>query len=212
MPELELLLKDLEEQGSELKDIRQLAPLIVFLITKQEEGNALLLKLVEKNSVFDLSETNELLKKISTKETKINFPAPSKFPDIPVPDFSELSKLLMEIKLTLEQKRDVQPIIVQSSPQEKKQVIEDTAHASQVNVRTRAKSRFVVEVPTGAMDGVNKIFYLSRSPRFNFSQMFLFLNGEYQTVTNDYTISGNQITYVNAPSLESNHYVLIFNS
>ncbi|MGA9769048.1 MAG: hypothetical protein WBV94_08410 [Blastocatellia bacterium] len=54
-----------------------------------------------------------------------------------------------------------------------------------------------LETPSGAIDGSNKIFTLSTTPRQN--ALFLFLGGILQTENEDYTISRNIITYTNAP-------------
>lgn len=183
-------------------------------------------------STKGLKEVVSLLKTIASKE----YP---KFPDIPETKFPDIQKVMVEnqekIDLTeikgllskvvslLSKKEKIQTstIVIQAPPESNempKETSEDTAHASQVNVRTRAKSRLITEVPTGTINGTNTTFFLSRAPRYN-TQVFLFRNGAYQTDKGvDYTITGNKIVY-NTPMQSDRgdgnpeqHYVLIFQS
>ena len=55
---------------------------------------------------------------------------------------------------------------------------------------------FVLQTPTGTIDGSNKIFTLSATPT---SPLLLFLNGNLQLAGTDYTLSGSTITYATAP-------------
>ena len=58
-------------------------------------------------------------------------------------------------------------------------------------------------VPSGTIDGVNKVFTLPSTP--NNSNVFVFLNGVLQQLglTHDYTISGATITFNTAPPVSS---------
>lgn len=51
---------------------------------------------------------------------------------------------------------------------------------------------FIEETPGGTINGVNVTFTLSQIP----DTLFLFVNGVYQTVGVDYTVSGSTITYL----------------
>lgn len=55
------------------------------------------------------------------------------------------------------------------------------------------------EIPSGVIDGVNKIFILSQTPELESEHIFL--NGLLQDSgeTEDYIISGNTITFIDAP-------------
>lgn len=55
-------------------------------------------------------------------------------------------------------------------------------------------------VPSGVIDGVNRTFTLAHTPN-PVSSLYLYLNGVFQTQGADYTIVGNTITYVMAPSI-----------
>jgi len=57
---------------------------------------------------------------------------------------------------------------------------------------------FVREVPSGTMDGTNKVFTLSFTPSPSAS-LTLWLNGVEQVPTTDYAISSATITYTVAP-------------
>lgn len=54
------------------------------------------------------------------------------------------------------------------------------------------------ETPSGTINGVNKVFTLAHSPD-PVGSVKVFLNGARQRVTEDYTISGNTITFTTAP-------------
>lgn len=54
------------------------------------------------------------------------------------------------------------------------------------------------EVPTGVVDGVNVTFTLAHAPKPTGSEE-VYLNGQLQIPTSDYTISGATITFVVAP-------------
>jgi len=55
------------------------------------------------------------------------------------------------------------------------------------------------EVPTGSVNGINRVFILTKTPELQSEH--LFLNGILQDpgVDEDYTISGSTITFVDAP-------------
>ena len=55
------------------------------------------------------------------------------------------------------------------------------------------------EIPSGIVDGVNKLFILTETP--NLQSEHLFLNGLLQDPgeTEDYVISGNTITFIDSP-------------
>jgi hypothetical protein len=55
------------------------------------------------------------------------------------------------------------------------------------------------ETPAGDFDDVNKVFTLSHIPN-PVNSLLLWLNGAYLTAGVDYTLSGNTITFTNAPS------------
>ena len=52
------------------------------------------------------------------------------------------------------------------------------------------------EIPTGSINGVNMVFTLAHAP---IDQIMLYLNGQYMTPDEDYTISGVTITMASAP-------------
>jgi len=52
------------------------------------------------------------------------------------------------------------------------------------------------EIPTGSINGVNMVFTLAHTP---INQIMLYLNGQYMTPDEDYTISGVTITMTTAP-------------
>lgn len=54
------------------------------------------------------------------------------------------------------------------------------------------------EIPTGSINGVNMVFTLAHTP---IDQIMLYLNGQYMTPDEDYTISGVTITMASAPSV-----------
>lgn len=58
------------------------------------------------------------------------------------------------------------------------------------------------ETPTGAVNGVNKIFTLANNPDPNDSLRLY--NNIYQTPVEDYTLSGITITFIEAPLVGSN--------
>jgi hypothetical protein len=53
------------------------------------------------------------------------------------------------------------------------------------------------EVPSGTIDGNNKIYFLSNAPGMN--KILLLLNGLAQQINVDFTISSNVITFNSAP-------------
>ena len=61
-----------------------------------------------------------------------------------------------------------------------------------------SSANFVEEIPTGTLNGVNKIFTLSFTPNPTGS-LFLFLNGVLQVISVDYTVTGSTITFTAAP-------------
>lgn len=67
-------------------------------------------------------------------------------------------------------------------------------------------SNFVQETPTGTVDGVNTDFVLSSTPANN-NVVKVFLNGLRQRLTDDYTISGDTITFGSAPTTGEIVYV-----
>ena len=69
-----------------------------------------------------------------------------------------------------------------------------------VNERVAVISDFMIrEVPSGTLNGVNTVFTLANTPETGTEMIFL--NGILQNVggSNDYTISGDTITFNNAP-------------
>ena len=52
--------------------------------------------------------------------------------------------------------------------------------------------------PTGDVDGINTAFLLSHAPN-PISSVEVYLNGQLQDLTNDYTISGSTVSFVSAP-------------
>jgi len=64
---------------------------------------------------------------------------------------------------------------------------------------TEATPYINAEIPQGVVDGSNKIFTLHDAPNPTTS-LQLFVNGTYQIVTTDFTLSGTTITFVIAPS------------
>lgn len=52
------------------------------------------------------------------------------------------------------------------------------------------------EIPTGSINGVNMVFTLAHTP---IDQIMLYLNGQYMTPDEDYTISGVTTTMASAP-------------
>ena len=65
---------------------------------------------------------------------------------------------------------------------------------------------YTPETPSGTIHGSNTAFTITSS-----SLLALFLNGVYQTGGGvDYTLSGTDITYVNAPPAGSGHKAIIY--
>jgi len=58
------------------------------------------------------------------------------------------------------------------------------------------------EIPSGVIDGVNKVFILSNTPNPSLS-LELFLNGICQVISIDYNLSNSTITFINAPLVNS---------
>lgn len=56
------------------------------------------------------------------------------------------------------------------------------------------------ETPSGTVNGSNKVFTLSQLPLEN-DAVLVFLNGILQTLTTDYTLSNQTLTFVTAPAL-----------
>jgi len=54
------------------------------------------------------------------------------------------------------------------------------------------------ETPSGTQNGSNTAFTLANTPK-PAASLCLFLNGQLLTLTEDYTLSGNTITFVVAP-------------
>lgn len=66
-----------------------------------------------------------------------------------------------------------------------------------------AGSYFVYrETPSGSVDSLNTSFTLAHTPKPTES-LCLFLNGQLLTYTEDYTLSGNTITFLTAPDTGS---------
>lgn len=61
------------------------------------------------------------------------------------------------------------------------------------------KHNWIQEVPSGTINGVNKVFGINNAP-FSNNSLLLFRNGLYQIPTTEYTYSGNTITFVTAPA------------
>jgi hypothetical protein len=59
------------------------------------------------------------------------------------------------------------------------------------------------EKPIGDINGVNKIFFLSRTPRPNTELVFVNGNLKDEGADNDYVIEGNKITFTEAPATSS---------
>lgn len=62
---------------------------------------------------------------------------------------------------------------------------------------TGGSATFSSETPSGTINGTNTVFTLNNIPKF------LFLNGQYQTVTTDYAVTGSgpyTLTYTQAPA------------
>lgn len=68
-----------------------------------------------------------------------------------------------------------------------------------------AQVKFIVEAPTGTINGSNTNFTLSQTPGSS-SQMMGFLNGIFQRYTTDYTVSGTTVTMTTAPETGDNLY------
>ena len=65
---------------------------------------------------------------------------------------------------------------------------------------------YTPEIPTGLVNGANKIFTITSANLFA-----LYLNGAFQTPGGeDYTLVGTTITYVNAPPTGSGHRAIIY--
>lgn len=76
-----------------------------------------------------------------------------------------------------------------------------------LNVQAIAAGTYFVEneTPSGTINGVNTVFTLANTPNPTTS-LELTTNGALQKAGGvDFTLSGNQITYVNAPPLGSIH-------
>jgi hypothetical protein len=63
------------------------------------------------------------------------------------------------------------------------------------------------ETPTGTINGSNKVFTLANIPVDPLS-VAVHLNGVFQRPTTDYSISGTTITFVTAPALGQDVFVL----
>jgi len=78
---------------------------------------------------------------------------------------------------------------------------------------SRSKSYFKVSSLTGTIDGDNKRFYMSEAPKYG-TQVFVIANGSNIEKGTGFTVSGNWITYVEAPySYEGftwTHYAIIY--
>lgn len=68
---------------------------------------------------------------------------------------------------------------------------------------------FEQEVPSGSVDGINASFTLGNDPIYD-KTVWLFNNGLIQRQTTDYSISGNTITYTNAPPSGTKIYAIYF--
>ena len=62
------------------------------------------------------------------------------------------------------------------------------------------QSMFTKETPTGTINGVNTDFTLSVVPASS-QTVLVFIDGLMQTITTDYTLSNQTISFVNAPAL-----------
>lgn len=69
------------------------------------------------------------------------------------------------------------------------------------------KLKWIAETPTGDLDGVNAVFYLSTTP--DPDNLLLVLNGMAQrnNSTFEYVLAGKKITYNSAPPAGSQHFV-----
>lgn len=56
----------------------------------------------------------------------------------------------------------------------------------------------ITEIPTGEVDGINKVFELSQIPNTSF--LMFFVNGQLQTLNTDFTLNVKDITLLNAPA------------
>lgn len=67
----------------------------------------------------------------------------------------------------------------------------------------------IQEVPTGAIDGVNQVFTLSRMP-LNNEALLIFVNGLAQEQVADYTVTGSAVTFVLASTPRTGSNVFAF--
>jgi hypothetical protein len=79
--------------------------------------------------------------------------------------------------------------------------IDTTTYLSTTNGLDLSKIR-TREVPTGLVNGVNKVFNLAVTPRAGTEQVFIMGQLMHQGAGNDYTISGTTITFTDAPIVD----------
>jgi hypothetical protein len=63
------------------------------------------------------------------------------------------------------------------------------------------------ETPSGTINGSNKVFTLANTPDDS-ANVAVHVDGLFQRTTTDYTISGTTITFVTAPALGQDVFVL----
>ena len=152
-----------------------------------------------------------LLKRVAKLESKI---VVSKLPKISVPELRPASEVkntespkieIVEKFKEIDKGEIIAEVLEQLKGKIGKTIIRKNVSAAPIIARPRAN--FVVETPTGTIDGVNDLFYLTRAPRRD--QMFLIRNSTVRSRPTDYSITGNQINYVVAPEVGDNHFVII---
>ena len=73
----------------------------------------------------------------------------------------------------------------------------NNVYTNQINDRVPAEARFH-EPFTGTVDGANTIFTLTNSPNQN--NLLVFLDGKYQKAVDDYSLAGDTVTFITAPT------------
>ncbi len=81
-------------------------------------------------------------------------------------------------------------------------------HLREVTSGVAATNHVFNDIPSGSINGTNKVFTLSNTPVTG--TVRLYLNGVLQEPNQDYNIAGKIITFIKAPRTNSNilaHYI-----
>ena len=148
------------------------------------------MKMMKKEYLYFKKEIGNLILEVNRKIDSIKIP---KSQDKEIMDlFNKMSEISADIKSIKETKK------------------EDVGGGvgSQISVRRNMGKVFVDEIPRGTIDGSNKDFYLARPPFAGV--LFLELNMGAPQKDEDYTLTGNKISYTTAPPEGSKHRAKYF--